>query len=70
MDKIKKLFHKDGNAATSTSSSSSAPKSSGNPDGAKGVILHTTLGDIIIDLYEQETPRVSTVFQPWRVWNQ
>lgn len=60
MDKIKKLFHKDGkdgNTATATSGST-APASGGNPDGAKGVVLHTTLGDITIDLYEKETPRV------------
>lgn len=57
MEKIKQIFHKDKDGSSDTSSSA-APKSSGNPDGAKGVILHTTLGDITIDLYEKETPRV------------
>lgn len=60
MDKIKHFFHKDHkDSGASASSSSDAPKSGGNLDGAKGVILHTTLGDITIDLYGKETPRVS-----------
>lgn len=59
MDKIKQFFHKDNKDSSSGGSTAAAPKSGGNPDGAKVVILHTTFGDITIDLYGKETPRVS-----------
>ncbi|CZT17683.1 probable Peptidyl-prolyl cis-trans isomerase-like 1 [Ramularia collo-cygni] len=62
MDKLKKIFNKDKGDQAGSASSSTAPKSGGNPDGAKGVILHTSLGDITIDLYEKETPRTCKNF--------
>lgn len=63
MDKLKSMFggHKKDEAASSSTqapASQSAPKSGGNPDNAEGVTLHTTLGDITIALFKDQTPKV------------
>lgn len=63
MDKLKSLFGKhDSSAATpsnTAASQSTAPKSSGDGANAEGVTLHTTLGDITIALFKDQTPKVS-----------
>jgi peptidyl-prolyl cis-trans isomerase-like 1 len=63
MDKLKSMFggkHDNSSAAPSnTASSSSSVPSSGNGANAEGVTLHTTLGDITIALFKDQTPKVS-----------
>ena len=63
MDKLKSMFgskHDDSSAAPSnTASQHAAPSSSGNGANAEGVTLHTTLGDITIALFKDQTPKVS-----------
>lgn len=64
MDKLKSMFggHKKDEAASSSAAApaaQTASKSGGNPDNAEGVILHTTLGDITIALFKDQTPKVS-----------
>lgn len=62
MDKLKSMFggkHDDSSAASSNTASHSAPQSSGNGANAEGVTLHTTLGDITIALFKDQTPKVS-----------
>jgi peptidyl-prolyl cis-trans isomerase-like 1 len=67
MDKLKSMFgkHDDSSAASSntTSHSTTTPsagaQSGGNPANAEGVTLHTTLGDITIALFKDQTPKVS-----------
>lgn len=67
MDKLKSMFggHKKDEAASSSTqapASQSAPKSGGNPDNAEGVTLHTTLGDITIALFKDQTPKTCKNF--------
>jgi peptidyl-prolyl cis-trans isomerase-like 1 len=66
MSFFKKLFGKSG-SEDSGSSSSPAPsgkpgvptgQSTGDGDNAEGVLMHTTLGDITIALFRDQTPRV------------
>jgi peptidyl-prolyl cis-trans isomerase-like 1 len=65
MDKLKSMFgkHDDGSASASSSNTVSTghagAQSGGNPDNAEGVTLHTTLGDITIALFKDQTPKVS-----------
>lgn len=62
MDKLKSMFggkHDDSSAAPSNTASHSAPASSGSGANAEGVTLHTTLGDITIALFKDQTPKVS-----------
>lgn len=62
MDKLKGMFgsgHKEEHAAA-------APSGSSGP-AAQNVILHTTLGDINIALYANETPRVCRTLQHCQV---
>ena len=64
MDKLKSMFgkHDDSSAASSNTASTTTPsgaQSSGNGANAEGVTLHTTLGDITIDLFKDQTPKVS-----------
>ncbi|KAF2772156.1 hypothetical protein EJ03DRAFT_267370 [Teratosphaeria nubilosa] len=69
------MFHKDKGGEASPASSSSIPasapaskpgvptgKSTGNGDNAEGVIMHTTLGDITIALFKDQTPRTCKNF--------
>lgn len=66
MDKLKSLFGKhDSSAATpsnTAASQSTAPKSSGDGANAEGVTLHTTLGDITIALFKDQTPKTCENF--------
>nr|POF26008.1 peptidyl-prolyl cis-trans isomerase-like 1 [Quercus suber] len=73
MDKLKSLFHKNSSsspshtagASTTPTSSSAAPASgSGASDEPipEGVLLHTTLGDITIALYKDQTPKTCRNF--------
>ena len=64
MDKLKSLFggkHDNSSAAPSNTASqaTTSPPSSGNGANAEGVTLHTTLGDITIALFKDQTPKVS-----------
>ena len=66
MDKLKSMFgkHDDSSAASSNTASHSAStpsgaQSGGNGANAEGVTLHTTLGDITIALFKDQTPKVS-----------
>ena len=71
MDKLKSMFgghkHEESSAPATSSSTTQQPiggatggsRSGGNPDNAEGVVLHTTLGDITIALFKNETPKVS-----------
>jgi peptidyl-prolyl cis-trans isomerase-like 1 len=66
MDKLKSMFgkHDDSSAASSNTASHSAStpsgaQSGGNAANAEGVTLHTTLGDITIALFKDQTPKVS-----------
>ena len=64
MDKLKSMFggkHDNSSAAapSNTASSTASPASSGNGANAEGVTLHTTLGDITIALFKDQTPKVS-----------
>lgn len=65
MDKLKKLFKKDQPSQASESApkpSNTTPSQSqggGSNEIAEGVILHTTLGDITIGLFRDQTPKVS-----------
>ncbi|KAF2723245.1 hypothetical protein K431DRAFT_319060 [Polychaeton citri CBS 116435] len=65
MDKLKKLFKSDKSVETT----SSAPTTSSQPstgtdkaDNPNGVVLQTTLGDIKVELYSQQTPRTCKNF--------
>lgn len=66
MDKLRKLFNGD-KSQTSAGSSASAPPPAGSagisPDhiveNPKHVIMHTTLGDMKIELFTDQTPKVS-----------
>jgi peptidyl-prolyl cis-trans isomerase-like 1 len=71
MDKLKSMLgkkHEDhhdtaassGTATTQTTGASTGGRSGGDPDNAEGVVLHTTLGDITIALFKDQTPRVSS----------
>ncbi|KAK4954414.1 heme binding [Elasticomyces elasticus] len=76
MDKIKKIFksgdekhaeHSSPPASSSTAPShtpaaASAPSSSTGGEIPDGVVLHTTLGDITIALYKDQTPRTCKNF--------
>ncbi|EME79105.1 uncharacterized protein MYCFIDRAFT_212132 [Pseudocercospora fijiensis CIRAD86] len=67
MDKLKKLFggHKDQSTSSTPASSSaqSAPIAPGDHvEGANSVVLHTTLGDITIKLFSDQTPRTCKNF--------
>ncbi|KAK6440205.1 hypothetical protein LTR95_003558, partial [Oleoguttula sp. CCFEE 5521] len=71
MNKLKSMLgkgHEEENTTTGSTGSSSAAapttqsrpagSASGvNPDNAEGVVLHTTLGDITIALFKDQTPR-------------
>jgi peptidyl-prolyl cis-trans isomerase-like 1 len=64
MDKLKSMFggkHDSSSAAPSNTASTSntSTQSSGNGANAEGVTLHTTLGDITIALFKDQTPKVS-----------
>lgn len=66
MDKLKSMFsskHEEGSAPASSSNTAATrpagAQSGGNPDNAEGVVLHTTLGDITIALFKDQTPKVS-----------
>ncbi|KAK6410620.1 heme binding [Oleoguttula sp. CCFEE 5521] len=76
MNKLKSMLgkgHEGENTTTGTTGSSSAAapttqsrpagSASGvNPDNAEGVVLHTTLGDITIALFKDQTPRTCKNF--------
>ncbi|OQN99380.1 Peptidyl-prolyl cis-trans isomerase-like 1 [Cryoendolithus antarcticus] len=76
MNKLKSMLgkgHEEENTTTGTTGSSSAAapttqsrptgSASGvNPDNAEGVVLHTTLGDITIALFKDQTPRTCKNF--------
>lgn len=61
MDKLKKMLHKDkpneGGAGASAGGSSTAG-SGEHVEGAERVVLHTTMGDITVQLFAKETPKV------------
>ena len=67
MDKLKSMFgskHEDSSASASNTAAHSTTtpagaQSGGNPANAEGVTLHTTLGDITIALFKDQTPKVS-----------
>lgn len=66
MDKLKSMFsskHEEGSSAPASSSNTTSTRPAGgsgaNPDNAEGVVLHTTLGDITIALFKDQTPKVS-----------
>lgn len=59
MDKLKKLFGGNKDADSATSSAPTGASSGAVVENAKNVTLHTTLGDINIELYASQTPRVS-----------
>jgi len=66
MDKLKSMFgkHDDSSASSSNTASHSTTtpsgaQSGGNSGKAEGVTLHTTLGDITIALFKDQTPKVS-----------
>jgi peptidyl-prolyl cis-trans isomerase-like 1 len=66
MDKLKSMFgkHEEGSSSSSTTpQSTSRPaggaQTGGDPSNAEGVVLHTTLGDITIALFKDQTPKVS-----------
>lgn len=67
MDKLKSMFkskHDDSSTAPASSSNTASQpttttRSGGaDPKNAEGVILHTTLGDITIALFKDQTPKV------------
>lgn len=67
MDKLKSMFkgkHEESSKAPASSSNTASQpttttKSGGvDPKNAEGVILHTTLGDITIALFKDQTPKV------------
>ena len=60
MDKLKKMFKKDDEPAQPSGTSSSQPAAGGDAVGADKVVLHTNVGDIGIQLYSSQTPKVST----------
>ncbi|KAK5693299.1 hypothetical protein LTR17_025141, partial [Elasticomyces elasticus] len=75
MDKIKKIFksgdekHAEHSSPASSSTApshapaaASAPSSSTGGEIPDGVVLHTTLGDITIALYKDQTPRTCKNF--------
>jgi peptidyl-prolyl cis-trans isomerase-like 1 len=66
MDKLKSMFgkHEEGSASSSTTPQSTTrpaggAQTGGDPNNAEGVVLHTTLGDITIALFKDQTPKVS-----------
>jgi peptidyl-prolyl cis-trans isomerase-like 1 len=70
MDKLKSMFggkHDDSSAAPSNTASHSGPASSGNGANAEGVTLHTTVGDITIALFKDQTPKVSFNVTEWKL---
>lgn len=68
MDKLKSMFNKHEQTGGTPTSSSTAPASgsaAGDSSIPSGVMLHTTLGDITIALYRDETPKVRpSLFAP------
>ena len=69
MDKLKKLFKHDKGESAQSSSPAKADSSASKPsnaaaagsssnDIAEGVVMHTSLGDITIALYRDQTPKV------------
>lgn len=68
MDKLKKMFHHDKSSDNNSASKDAAhPPATTSATGAtsagvgtddNGVILHTTLGDITIALYNDKVPKV------------
>ena len=61
MDKLKKMLKKDDAGTAQSSSGSSQPSAGGGAGGADKVVLHTTLGDITIQLYSDQTPKVRPI---------
>ena len=59
MDKLKKMFKKDDEPAQPSGTSSSQPAAGGDAVGADKVVLHTNVGDIGIQLYSSQTPKVN-----------
>lgn len=63
MDKLKSMFGGKHDSSSAAPSNTAAPapqsQSSGNGANAEGVTLHTTLGDITIALFKDQTPKVS-----------
>ncbi|KAM0714106.1 hypothetical protein Q7P37_011070 [Cladosporium fusiforme] len=65
MDKLKSMFggnKSEQSSAPAATSSQTPSKSGGNPDNAEGVVLHTTLGDITIALFKDQTPKTCKNF--------
>ena len=62
MDKLKKIFKKDEEGAPQQSSPGQSQPSAGGAGGdatsANKVVLHTNVGDIGIQLYSDQTPKV------------
>jgi peptidyl-prolyl cis-trans isomerase-like 1 len=59
MDKLKSMFGGKHDNSSAAQSASHTTTSSGNGANAEGVTLHTTLGDITIALFKDQTPKVS-----------
>ena len=57
MDKLKQAFKKDGDDHSSGATTSTG--TSGEVSTAKHVTLHTTLGDIKVELFQDQTPKVN-----------
>lgn len=70
MDKLKSMFSKDKHhegaapaSSSGTTAQSTSAQSGGTTDNAEGVVLHTSLGDITIALFKDQTPKVSLDFE-------
>lgn len=59
MDKLKKLFSGgDKHESTTSASTSSAAAPGEVVENANSVVLHTTVGDITVKLFSDQTPKV------------